>query len=245
MRHVATGCRPSFQSELGHWLDDSSRFGTFINANRDKVRKKLGSAGGEEGRLDVRAELLVAYLLLADRRFELAFEAYGAQRIGPDLTVTYRANQRFNLEVTRVRARAESARTDETSTAGSPDAEVARVANVMAGKLRQLTADLPNALVITGRGLALNQDSLAAAARLLKTHNDRNHDEFFVRRGFTNARDFYARYLRLGGTFVLDEDVPSRFAVFAANREARQPLPAEVALRLAALLGNHGVAHGG
>src|SRR6185295_15244492 len=98
------------------------------------VRKKLTSSDDEEVRLDVRAELLVAYSIVADRRFELQFEAYGARSLGPDLTVTFRANQRFNLEVTRLRTTVE------------PEAGVARLANVITGKLRQLPGDVPNAL---------------------------------------------------------------------------------------------------
>src|SRR6266571_2576009 len=124
VRHVALRCRPALQSELAHWIENSPRFGAFITTNQDKVRKKLHTSDDEEHRLDVRAELLVAYLITADRRFELSFEAYGARRLGPDLTVTFRANQRFNLEVTRLRT---------TSDAGDD-----KLANVIAGKLRQL-----------------------------------------------------------------------------------------------------------
>jgi hypothetical protein len=78
VHHVALRCRPGLQSELAHWIENSPRFGAFITTNQDKVRKKLNNADDEEGRLDVRAELLVAYLIVADRRFELLFEAYGA-----------------------------------------------------------------------------------------------------------------------------------------------------------------------
>ena len=112
VRHVAVDCRPGLQSELGEWLEESSRFRTFVTANQDKVRKKL-SATDEQSRLDVRAELLVARSILSDRRFEVAFESYGARRAGPDLTVTYRTNQRFNLEVTRLRTTGDAA--DETA----------------------------------------------------------------------------------------------------------------------------------
>src|ERR1051325_6315398 len=88
VRTIATGCRPRFQIELAHWLEGDSRFHTFIAQHQDKVRKKL-STTDEDARLDVRAELLVAQRLLADRRFEVAFEAYGAQRRGPDLSVAF------------------------------------------------------------------------------------------------------------------------------------------------------------
>jgi hypothetical protein len=226
VRHVALRCRPGFQSELAQWLEKAPRFSAFIARNRDKVRKKLTASDDEDSRLDVRSELLVAYLLLADRRFELAFEAYGARRLGPDLTVTYRANQRFNLEVTRLRAAVE------------PDTLVNRLANVIAAKLRQLVGDVPNALVITARGgFALSEDSLVAAARLLKMHSDSKDDAFFARRGHLTARDFYSRYLNLGGVVVLlDEASAAPEAAFWPNPEARHPLSPQATAALAACL---------
>jgi hypothetical protein len=213
VHHVAQRCPPALQSELAQWLEQSPRFRAFVTTNQDKVRKKLTTPDETEHRLDVRAELLLAYLIMTDRRFELAFEAYGARRLGPDLSVTFRTNQRFNLEVTRLRT--------------TGDAGDVKLANVIAGKLRQLPGDVPNALVIAAQGLSLNEDSLIAAVRLLKTHTDSKDDAFFARRGFKDARDFYVQYLHLGGIFVLDEaTVPAR-AVFSPNREARQPLPKE------------------
>jgi hypothetical protein len=227
VRHVARRCRPGLQAELGHWLESCSRFRAFITANQDKVRKKLSSAADEESRLDVRSELFVAYLILADRRFELSFEAYGARRLGPDLTVTYRTNQRFNLEVTRLRAIGDLGNAD-----GEPGPAAARLANVITSKLRQLPGDAPNALVITTHGLPLSEASLAAATRLLKMHSDGKDDAFFVRRGLKSSRDFYAHYRSLSGVFILDEATAPPGAIFAPNREARQPLSREAVVGL-------------
>jgi hypothetical protein len=229
VHHVAIRCRPGLQSELAHWLEQSPRFRAFITTHRDKVRKKLNTADDEDGRLDVRAELLVAHLIVADRRFELLFEAYGVRRLGPDLTATFRANQRFNLEVTRLRATGDA----KTASSEAPAADallqepgpiVARLANVITAKLRQLPGDTPNVLVIVARGLPLNEDSLIAAMRLLKTHTDRKDDAFFARRGLRDARNFYAQYLHLSGIFALDEASAPARAIFSPNREARQPL---------------------
>lgn len=208
--HIASRLKPSVQSELGRWLEGNSRFRDFITVHQDKVRKKLSGSDDEERRQDVRAELLVAYLLLTDRRFELAFEAYGAGRVGPDFTVTFRANQRFNLEVTRVQA--------------TGDVDTPRLANVIASKLRQLPAESANALVIVTHGLSVTEESVETANRLLKQHNDQNDEAFFTRRGFKSARDFYAQYLRLSGVFMIDEVVTTHYV---ANREARRPLPAD------------------
>jgi hypothetical protein len=209
VRYVALHCSPALLSELGRWIEASPRFAAFVAANQDKIRKKLSNADGAEGRLDVRAELLVAHLLLADRRFEVAFETYGARQPGPDLSVTYRTNQRFNLEVTRMRA--------------APD--VTRLGNVIAGKVRQLPVELPNALVIVGHDLAITDTRLAESARLLKAHIDTRDDAFFERGGFGDARTFLNHYLRLSGVVVLDN---ARATVVWANREAKHPLRVEV-----------------
>jgi len=217
VQYVADRCRPGMQSELGDWLASSPRFQAFLSSHQDKVRKKLTSADGEDGRLDVRAELLVAYLVLADRRFALEFEAYGAHRLGPDFTVTYRANQRFDLEVTRLRATTESG--------------PGRLANVIAGKLRQMTAQTPNVLLISA-AVPLTEEHLVEATRVLKSHSDQKDDDFFARRGLHTARDFYARYLRLSGILVMDESA----AQLSPNREARHPLPAKAASALVSAL---------
>jgi hypothetical protein len=217
VRHVASMCRPSLQLELAHWLEDSPRFAAFVTLNRDKVRKKLNTAEDAEARLDVRAELVVAYLLLADRRFELALEAYGTGRRGPDLTVTYRANQRFNLEVTRLRS--------------SDAADAARLAHVIAAKVRQLPADLPNGLLIDGSGLAASD--VASAISLLKTFTFEKDDAYFASHGVRDARTFYKQFLELGGVLLLDEAAET---VFVANRDARRPPPDEALARLLACL---------
>ena len=64
--------------ELAGWLASSARFRAFADAHRDKIRKKLRAASDAANRLDVRAELHVAHLLLADRRIDLAFEPGGS-----------------------------------------------------------------------------------------------------------------------------------------------------------------------
>ena len=90
--------------ELGGWLEERGRFRAWAEANGPKIRKKVRGAGSDSGSLaDVRAELAVARRLLADRRMDVAFEAYGSRQLGPDFTVTYRSTTRFNVEVTRLR----------------------------------------------------------------------------------------------------------------------------------------------
>jgi len=131
-----------FAGELRSWLAGSARFRGFVESNRDKVRKKLRGAAEVGARGDVRAELEVAFRLLADRRLDLSFEAYGAGRRGPDFTVAFRASHRFNLEVTRPRL-------------DDPDRPIrdraAAAAGALLAKLRQLPADAPNALLVVAK----------------------------------------------------------------------------------------------
>ena len=71
-------------------------------------------------------------MLLADRRIELAFEAYGSGKTGPDFTITFRGSRGFNLEVTRLRR--------------LPDA-TGLGASLLA-KLRQLPPSTPNSVLL-------------------------------------------------------------------------------------------------
>ena len=100
-----------------------------------------------------------------------------------------------------------------------------RLANVIASKVHQLLTDLPNALVVAGRDLRVAEAQVGAAARLLKVRSDAKDDAFFERRGLSDARNFYAHYLRLSGVLVLDEVISP---VFWVNPEARRPLNEDI-----------------
>ena len=213
VRSIANTCRPSLQSELGRWLEASPRFRAFVETHEAKIRRKLTSANGEPGRLDVRAELLVAHLLLADRRFDVVFEAYGTGRLGPDLSVTFRANTRLNLEVTRLR------------TPDTPEAD--RLANIIGGKLRQLPPQATNAIVLVTEATEPLEAHVADALRTLRQHSDRNDWH-----GLASARAFNAHYLRLSGVVGLSQSTVH----FVANREARRALPADAQSALLACL---------
>jgi hypothetical protein len=218
VRYIAQQCQPSLQSDLGQWIHSQPRFADFVAAHQDKIRKKLTTAADREFRLDVRAELLVAYRVLADRRFDVGFETSGASHGGPDLTLRYRANVLINLEVTRLRS------APETHT----------VASIVASKVSQLPAGMPNAVIIAGDQLQISPELLALAVRLLKSRAESKDDAFFARRGLRDAGDFYAHFLRLSGVFVLDEAAEP---LYMPNREARHPIPDEPLARLSACLG--------
>ena len=196
--------------ELGDWLAGSRRFRSFAEAHRDKIHKKLRYATDVEARRNVRAELRVAHLLLADRRIELAFEAYGSGRPGPDFTVTFRGDRGFNLEVTRSR------RAPDAAAYGGP----------LLPKLRQLPTSAPNALLVAIEGDGAEAFDVSAATRALRARADAKDEDFFITRGFEGTRAFYERYLRLGAVLVWCESAAGDArATLWINRSARIAVP--------------------
>ncbi len=193
-------------SELATWLMTASRFRTFVEVHHDKIRKKLRTAHDPEARLDVRAELRVARLLLADRRIELAFEAY--HRGGPDFTVTLRGERPFNLEVTRLRR------------ALSPTT----ITRALVGKLHQLPPAIPNLLLVATP--AGDPPDLAATIKAIRVRADARDEAILRAAGVGSTRAFYERFLRLGGVITLADDADGEARATAwINRSARIPLP--------------------
>jgi hypothetical protein len=204
------GADPALRAELASWMDRRKAFEAFVGTYRDKVRKKLRVARDADAIADVRAELLVAFRLLGDRRFTVAFEAYGSGIRGPDLTVTFRAAHPFNVEVTRLR-------------------DPARLADAVLAKMRQLPPRIPNVIALVR--VAGSGEGVAAVARQLKLQADRREDRVFARAGFVGARDFYARYLRASAIVAVD-DVPGGGGELWSNPEARSPLPTDATVAL-------------
>ena len=206
--------------ELLEWLAGSARFRAFAEAHRDKIRKKFRGATDAESLRDVRAELQTARLLLADRRIELAFEAYGSGKGGPDFTVTFRGARSFNLEVTRPHR--------------VPDA--GGLGGALLAKLRQLPPSAPNAILFAIDGDSAEALDVDAAARALRSRADAKDEAFFTTRGFDGTRGFYERYLRLSAVFVSAEDASGDArATLWFNRSARIAMPEPAAPRLPAL----------
>jgi hypothetical protein len=206
---AAEGPGVAFAPELAAWLADSPRFAAFITTHRSKVRKKLRGAADEAAVRDVRTELAVARALLADRRFELAFEAYGRTG-GPDFTVDYRAGRPFNLEVTRMRRQ--------------PDAPA--IAGVVLGKLRQLPPSFANLLLVAVDEGAASDADVGAAVRTLRAHADAKDEAYFAFRGIAGTRTFYDRFLRLAGVVIWSESATGVERASAwTNGSARIALP--------------------
>ena len=202
--------RGALADEVAAWLSGSRRFRAFAEANRDKIRKKLRGAADADARKDVRAELRAAHLMLADRRIELAFEAYGSGKPGPDFTVVYRAARSFNLEVTRVR------RSPGAASDGGP----------LLAKLRQLPPSIPNVLAVAIEGKTADAFDVEAATRALLARAAAKDEALFIQRGFAGTREFHDRYLRLGAVLVWCEEASgdARAALWT-NRSARIAVP--------------------
>jgi hypothetical protein len=195
--------------ELGAWLAASPRFAAFAQAHRDKIRKKLRGATDDAARLDVKAELRVAQRLLADRRIELAFEPGGSARGGPDFRVTFRSHTAFNLEVTHPRA--------------VPDS--AALAKIVLAKLRQLPPGTPNVLLIAVDTPPSGSGDVADAVRRLRSHAEAGDAATLTRGGFASPREFFQRYLRLGGVITWCETADNAGAVAWTNPSARMTVP--------------------
>jgi hypothetical protein len=196
--------------ELAEWLAGSPRFRAFAEAHRDKIRKKIRGAADAEARRDVRAELATARLLLADRRIELAFEAYGSGKTGPDFTITFRGARSFNLEVTRLRRKLDA---------------IGLGASLLA-KLRQLPPSTPNAILFAIDAESAETLDVDAAARALRARADTKDEAFFATRGFDGTRGFYERYLRLSAAFVWAETASGdALSTVWLNRSARSAIP--------------------
>ena len=207
--------------ELAEWLAGSPRFAAFVAEHRSKVHKKLRGATDAAAVRDVRAELAVARLLLSDRRFELAFEAYG-RRGGPDFTVTYRAGRPFNLEVTRMRR--------------PPD--TAGVVGVVLGKLRQLPPSAANLLLVAAEDGSAGAVDVGAAVRAVRTRADAKDEAYFAYRGIPGTSVFYDRFLRLAGILLWSEpSAGGPRATAWTNGSARIAVPDAAIRALLACLG--------
>ena len=162
----------------------------------------------------------MAALLLADRRFDLVFEAYGAGRRGPDFTATFRAGRAFNVEVTRRR----------------PGPGAASLEPAILGKLRQLPPSASNVLVVAVDVLDGAPDP-EPILRELRGRADRRDDAFFAARGLDGAAAFKAGFLRIAAIVTWAEGASSSARVASsANAGARIPLPGPTIRALVAAL---------
>jgi hypothetical protein len=197
------------------WIASSRPFRAFLEENASKIRKKARQAGDSEGLRDLQLELDAAYhLLLADRRVALAYERYLADKTrGPDFTVTFKGHIVFNVEARRLRAPVRDGRLGE----------------VICEKLRQMPPGAINVLLVgVDAGASVELDPAATMKRFIQ-RAEAKQDDFFIQRGFRDARDFLRALQRLSGVLLrANWDDASASSVLWLSPQARHPLPADV-----------------
>src|SRR3954447_16613341 len=189
---------------ISAWIEASPRFKTFLEAQRDKVRKKVRVTPDVETLGDLQSELEIAYLFLRDPRFAVEYEKYVADKQrGPDFSVTFRTRLVFNVEVKRLRALA----SDRTAT---EESRLHKIINAVCGKLNQMPPSIVNLLFLKSEGEKYTPIDLAQAMRLLEYEAGRPDGTLLLRQGFANERTFSRQYGRLSGILVrAGSDIPT------------------------------------
>jgi hypothetical protein len=210
---------------LLQWMESSSRYTTFVETYRDKIRKKIRVTREPESILDLRAEWEIPYGLLRDRRFELVYEPYvSARKRGPDFSVTYRVNQVFNLEVARLRV--EKSDLEEIDLARKEE----RILTILLDKLGQMQPGMANLLVIHTREDLARSIDLGRLMQKLKASVEASDSAFYASGRYANPAAFYRDFLRLSGILLWTDS-----GQLWVNKQAR-PEPDEKVLRLVSSL---------
>ncbi len=212
---------------LLQWMEASPRFTAFVEAYRDKIRKKIRIARAPQSILDLRSELQVAYCLLNDRRLSVAYEPYASlRRRSPDFAVTYRVNLAFNIEVARIHVNENPEDGIASEDANHLLRIEERILRVLLDKLEQLQPAMANLLVIqTSQDLAQSVD-LAGLMQAVKTRAEGRDPSFYALSRYTSQAAFYKDFLRLSGILLWATETQ-----LWVNKQARPGLPEKV-LRL-------------
>lgn len=205
------------------WMQANARFARFAEEQRDKIRKKVrGLRGDEQGLRDLELELAVAYRLLGERRFMLAYEKYLAEKTrGPDFTVTFKTHTAFNVEVKRLRSARDSA----------------GWGRAICDKLRQMPPSIANVLALGTDADAADVPNLDAVMASIRACAERKDGDFLARYGVANTSEFFRYYGRLSAllAFVPWEGEPAPRGLLWVNPQAKHPLSPELRNALAAL----------
>jgi hypothetical protein len=194
---------------------NSPRFATFLDTYRSKIGKKARSLEGAGRWPDLWLELWTAAQLLPDRRFELRYESYAAQKTrGPDFTAIFRTRIICNIEIKHVRA----------------ELSFAKWGEVLCTKLGQLPPSCMNVLLVATDAQIAETCSIETAAAELGACAGRGEDAIFQRYGLLGARDYQRHIGRLSGVLRI-ADWTLAGAVrksFWRNPSARHVLPADL-----------------
>lgn len=203
--------------EIGEWVKTDRRFRAFAEKYHGKIRRKLRNTTDAANVADLRFELEIARCLLGESRFEVEYETFDARQGGPDYSVAYRVNTRFNVEVRRIR-------TLETG-----EARLKKLVETVTDKTRQMPPASINLLVISDGGTL--GDELAEAGGVLRGLAERKVEDYFTQRGYKSATEFLRQYRHLSGIAFIGKP-----GVLWLNPLAKHPLPKDLALALQRLL---------
>ena len=219
------GSQPhTLSASLAAWVSAFPRYAAFVEAYKDKIRKKIRVTRERKAVADLSIELQVPYWLLQEKRFEVAYEPYSAGKTrGPDYAVTFRSNFTFNIEITQIRG----LHLVPVAARGNETAIDFRLVDVLCGKLRQLRANMANLLFIATASIALSQPDLAAHLAWIREKAERNDPLFYARHRFLSASDFFKHYERLSGLILYNSATDQQYALWV-NPQARVKLPEQV-----------------
>jgi hypothetical protein len=222
---------PSLAAHVAAWMAASSRYQAFVATYRDKIRKKVRGARDAEALKDLFLELETASMLLQERRFDVEYEKYGVGKArGPDFVITFKTRLRFNLEVTRLRA----AKPTPDHDAPDQQYEVARLVDMVCGKLGQMLPSMINILIVFPDDDRVDHSVVMRAMARLKERAERKDIDFFTRKGFGGTQDFFKQYHRLSGILVRSSisGGPARSAALWENLQARHRIPTDLQMLL-------------
>ena len=209
------------RAALTAWIAASTRYASFVERYKDKIRKKLRVTRQAGAVIDLLYELQIPYWLLREQRFEVAYEPYMAGKTrGPDYSVTFRTNFTFNIEVTHVRGL-------NRALAASPAGETSidlRLVDVLCSKLRQMLPNMANLLFVVSAPAVLETLDLPAHMAWITDKAEHGDAPFYARQHFSNASDFFRYYERLAGV-VLYDPAGTRQVTLWSNPRARVKLP--------------------
>jgi hypothetical protein len=223
---------------LIQWMSESSRFLTFVETYRDKIRKKIRTIPDAEGFYDLQAELETASVLLQEKRFALVYEPYGkGTGRGPDFAVTFKTHLTFNVEVTRLRLSSQEHDTGQTQAEQPPlDHHYMgrRLAEIAGNKLRQMLPSMMNLLVIVSDDGAVCEVELDKVMIGLKQRAEQKDAQLFKRHDFRDPSDFFKHYQRLSGVLLRSagERETEKCPLLWLNNQAKHPLPAPIGVIL-------------
>ncbi|GIV95935.1 MAG: hypothetical protein KatS3mg057_0592 [Herpetosiphonaceae bacterium] len=245
LSYLFDGKRHPLAAPLERWLVASPRFAAFAATYRDKIRKKIRGLRDAESRRDLQLELEIAYLLLQDRQFTVAYEPYASEKIrGPDFAVTFKTQAIFNLEVTRMRGArpivagsiqgASHPGQDQLQPVAVQQPINRRLSDIICSKLGQLQPGMMNILLVAIDRRAVEEIDVGKTVQHLKERAEAGDLALFHRHGLRSRSEFFKAYQRLSSLLVRSSDDGgiSAFESLWINSQAKHPLPNDIRTRL-------------